>query len=316
MSGIHAFYCIGQNVDGRDKLGHDNFDGLHLSDLIEKAPAKINLTLRVLGRREDGYHDLESLVAFAGFADRLELEPDAPASLQISGPFASACGQPSDNLVMAALAALERRFGPLKAGRFLLEKNIPVAAGLGGGSADAGAALRLLARVNGIALDDPRLASAALETGADVPVCVDPQPRIMHGVGDVLSEPLVVPRLAAILANPGVPLPTRAVFARFAGGSGKSADKFIKQVPGRHDALIAFLTERGNDLTQAAIACSPAVTDVLMALRALPAVRLVRMAGSGPTCFALFASQGEADAAAHRLQAERKDWWVRATPIG
>src|SRR5581483_6967498 len=278
--------------------------------------AKINLTLRVLRRREDGYHELESLVAFAGLADRLELEPGSIASLEVAGPFAVGSGPAADNLVMKALAALERRVGPLQSGRFLLQKNIPTAAGLGGGSADAAAALRLLARHNGISPADERVASAALDTGADVPVCLDPRPRIMRGIGELLSEPLTLPRLAAVLANPGVPLPTRQVFAKFAAAGGKGGDKFLQHVPRRHDGLIAFLHEHGNDLTQAAIACLPAVGEIMTALRALPAVRFVRMAGSGPTCFALFASQGEADAAAERLQAERKDRWVRATPIG
>jgi 4-diphosphocytidyl-2-C-methyl-D-erythritol kinase len=285
-----------------------------VSELFEKAPAKINLTLRVLGRRDDGYHELESLVAFAGLADKLTLEPGESASLEITGRFAAASGTAEGNLVLKAVSALRQRVGPVRSGRFLLEKNIPVAAGLGGGSADAGAALRLLAGVNDLALDDPRLAAAAVAVGADVPVCLDPRPRIMRGLGDLLSEPLKLPRLAAVFANPGVPLPTRDVFDKFAGADGSK--KYINYVPSRHEAMLMFLAEHENDLTHAAIACAPVVAEVMIALRALPAVRLVRMAGSGPTCFALFASQGEADAAAERLQFENKDWWVCATPIG
>ena len=285
-----------------------------MGELTEKAPAKINLTLRVLRRRDDGYHELESLVAFASVADALDLEPGPQTALDVAGPFAAACGEAGDNLVIKVTAALRARVDGLKGGRFHLMKNIPVAAGLGGGSADAGAALRLLARLNGLALVDPRLASAALAAGADVPVCLDPRPRIMRGVGELLSEPIVLPQLAAVLANPGVPLPTRNVFAKFAGGEGSK--NYIKLVPGRHDLLLGFLHEHGNDLTPAAIACSAVVGEVLVALRALPAVRFTRMAGSGPTCFALFASAGEAAAAARRLQAERKDWWVRAATIG
>ena len=285
-----------------------------MSELFEKAPAKINLTLRVLGRRDDGYHELESLVAFAGLADKLTLEPGEGASLEITGRFAAASGAAEGNLVLKAVSALRQRVGPVRSGRFVLEKNIPVAAGLGGGSADAGAALRLLAGVNNLALDDPRLAAAAVAVGADVPVCLDPRPRIMRGLGDLLSEPLKLPRLAAVFANPGVPLPTRDVFDKFAGADGSK--KYINYVPSRHEAMLMFLAEHENDLTHAAIACAPVVAEVMIALRALPAVRLVRMAGSGPTCFALFASQGEADAAAERLQFENKDWWVCATPIG
>jgi 4-diphosphocytidyl-2-C-methyl-D-erythritol kinase len=282
--------------------------------LVEQAPAKINLTLRVLGRREDGYHELESLVVFADLADTLSLQPGAATALDIAGPFAAACGPVTGNLVLKAVEALRERVRGLKAGRFLLEKNLPVAAGIGGGSADAGAALRLLARANGLALDDARLASAALAVGADVPVCLESRPRIMRGVGDLLSAPLAVPAMPALLVNPQVPLATRDVFARFSGAPGSK--KYLSRVPSRFDAMIAFLGENGNDLTQAAIACVPVIADVLIALRALPAVRLARMSGSGATCFALFASVGEAAAAARRLQAGRKDWWVCAATLG
>ncbi len=282
--------------------------------LVEKACAKINLTLRVLGRREDGYHELESLVAFADFADKLDLEPGQPENLNISGPFAAACGTRADNLVLKALAALRERVGGLKSGRFLLDKRIPVAAGIGGGSADAGAALRLLARANDLALDDPRLASAALAVGADVPVCLESRPRVMRGVGDLLSAPVTMPTLPALLVNPSVPLATRDVFAAFAGSEGSKTQVGIP--PRARDAAIDFLSRYGNDLTQGAVRCAPVITEVLMTLRALPGLRLARMSGSGPTCFALFRSPGEATAAARRLQAERKDWWVHATTIG
>ncbi|MGB9321531.1 MAG: 4-(cytidine 5'-diphospho)-2-C-methyl-D-erythritol kinase, partial [Pseudolabrys sp.] len=147
--------------------------------LLEKAPAKINLTLRVLGRRADGYHEIESLVAFADFGDMLTLRTDAEEGLEITGPFGGKSGPITDNLVLKAVAAGRERVAGLQAGRFLLEKNIPVAAGLGGGSADAAAALRLVARVNAVSLDDPILALAARATGADVPVCLHPRARIM-----------------------------------------------------------------------------------------------------------------------------------------
>ena len=281
--------------------------------LVEQAPAKINLTLRVLGRRADGYHELESLVAFAEFADTLGLQPDEATALDISGPFARPSGPVSDNLVLKAVAALRQQLPGLTAGRFRLEKNIPVAAGIGGGSADAAAALRLLARANRIALDDSRLSAAALRVGADVPVCLDPRPRIMRGIGDRLSAALDLPLLPAVLVNPGLPLATRDVFAKFAG---VQANTEIAEVPRQPDALIEFLEAHGNDLTPGAIACLPVIADVLMALRALPGVRLARMSGSGPTCFALFGSPGEASAAAQRLKAERTDWWVHCTTIG
>jgi 4-diphosphocytidyl-2-C-methyl-D-erythritol kinase len=281
--------------------------------LLEKAPAKINLTLRVLGRRADGYHELESLVAFADLADTLSLEPGVEDGLQTIGPFAAKSGPVADNLVLKACAALGERSTGLKSGRFLLEKNIPVAAGLGGGSADAAAALRLLARINGIAPDDLRLIAAARIVGADVPVCLDPRPRIMRGVGDLISPPIELPALAAVLVNPGVPLATREVFGKFAGVQGA---KNLANVPREFDALIGFLKLHDNDLTLPARACAPVIAEVLAVLDVVPGVRLARMSGSGPTCFALFVSKGEAAAAARRLASEHKDWWVYPTTIG
>jgi 4-diphosphocytidyl-2-C-methyl-D-erythritol kinase len=282
--------------------------------LVEKAPAKINLTLRVLGRRADGYHRLESLVAFADLADTLSLQPGGDAALEISGPFAAACGAVAGNLVLKALAALRERVAGLKAGRFLLEKNIPVAAGLGGGSADAAAALRLLANANGLAPGDTRLVAAAPMIGADVPVCLYPHARIMRGVGDELSAALDLPSLAALLVNPGVTLATRDVFAGYAADHGGKIP--LADVPRERAALIEWLGERGNDLTASAVACVPVIADVLKALSVLPGARLVRMSGSGSTCFALFASADEAAAAAQQLKVEREDWWVCPTTLG
>jgi len=281
--------------------------------LTDKARAKINLTLRVVGRRADGYHELESLVAFAGLADTLTLEPGPQLSLEMTGRNADMCGPAADNLVLKAAARLRERVGALQAGRFVLEKNLPVAAGIGGGSADAAAALRLLARANNIALDDGRLATAALATGADVPVCLQQRGRIMRGVGELLSAPISLPPLPAVLVNPGVALATRDVFTAFAAGKG--SEKPLGAVPTTYDALIGFLGQHGNDLTQAAIKCNAVVAQVLDALAAQPGARLARMSGSGATCFALFGASGEAGAAAQRLKAENKAWWVAATTL-
>lgn len=282
--------------------------------LLELACAKINLTLHVLGRRADGYHALESLVAFAALGDTLALQPAPATALDITGPYAAACGPSADNLVLKAAAVLSQHIGGLKAGHFQLEKTLPVAAGIGGGSADAGAALRLLARANGLARDDARLAAAALAVGADVPVCLESRPRVMRGIGELLSAPLAMPPLPALLVNPGVPLATRDVFAAFTGGANGETD--LSTVPGERDALIDYLSRYDNDLTPAAIVCAPVVAEVLAAVRALPGSRLARMSGSGPTCFALFSTQAEAAAGARRLAAERKDWWVQATTLG
>ena len=280
--------------------------------LVEKAYAKINLTLRVLGRRPDGYHELESLVAFADLADTLTLNPGGEDALDISGPFAGACGPVEDNLVLKALAALRTRTAGLKAGCFVLAKNIPVAAGIGGGSADAAAALRLLARANGLPLDDARLAAAALAAGADVPVCLASRARIMRGVGEELLAPLDLPKLPALLVNPGVPLATRDVFTRLADNFSKASSA---AVPRDAAALLEWLAAHGNDLTEPAIACVPVITEVLSALSALPGARLARVSGSGPTCFALFASPADAAAAGRALQAGHKDWWIQPATL-
>jgi 4-diphosphocytidyl-2-C-methyl-D-erythritol kinase len=323
VPGIHAFLkSLQSDVDGRDKPGHDEhhvrFDqGISrvTAPLTEIAYAKINLTLRVVGRRADGYHDLESLVVFADLADRLTLQPGPISSLDVAGPFARASGDPSDNLVLKAQRLLAESIGGLKGGCFLLDKQIPVAAGIGGGSADAAAALRLLARLNVVAADDARLMLAALRAGADVPVCLSSSPCIMTGVGERLSPPLDLPPLHAVLVNPRVPLATRDVFAAYAGRSAASTP-LPHEVPRDPSALIAFLRANGNDLTDAAIQRAPVVAEVLDALRMAPGALLARMSGSGSTCFGLFAAASEAQAAAARLAATHNEWWVTPAVFG
>ncbi len=277
--------------------------------LAEQALVKINLTLRVLGRRADGYHTLESLVAFADFGDRLTLEPGGDAFLTVSGPFAAASGAIADNLVLKAAVALASRVRGLRAGRFLLEKNIPVAAGLGGGSSDAAAALRLLAVENGLAFTDLRLHAAAQGVGADVPICLDMRPKVMRGIGEELSPPLPLPRLHAVLVNPGVAIATREVFAAFdVGHAGRAS---IDDVPRDYEPFIAWLAARGNDLTEPACRLAPVIRDVLAALSSQIGCRLARMSGSGATCFGLFDSIDKAENAARALRAAQLNWWVR-----
>jgi 4-diphosphocytidyl-2-C-methyl-D-erythritol kinase len=291
---------------------------------VERAPAKINLTLRVLARRPDGYHEIESLVAFAGIADQLSFTPGRSLVLEVGGPMAAKCGNVADNLVLKAAHALCERAASLRVGRFLLSKRLPVAAGLGGGSSDAAAALRLLALANGVALDDPRVTDAARATGADVPVCLDPRPRVMRGIGEVLSPPLELPRLAAILVNPGVMVATRDVFsavdlrgqsASRAGLPNEPRGTFLGWGNG-FAALVAGLARLPNDLEQPAIAVAPVVADVLRALSALPGCRLARMSGSGASCFGLFANSREASLAARSLRGTNPTWWIRATTLG
>ena len=288
------------------------------SALIEEAPAKVNLTLAIHGRRADGYHELESLVVFARCGDRLSLLPGEPSGLSVSGPFAQAVGPTSDNLVLKAACALARQVSGLELGSFVLVKHLPVAAGVGGGSADAAAALRLLARANALDLADLRLADAAKATGADVPICIDPRPRTMRGIGEKLSDPLPLPRLAAVLVNPGVPVATRDVFGALAAPrlSTPNATRRQAQVPLRREELLAFLRAHGNDLEAPAITVAPVIAEVLARLRATSGCELARMSGSGGTCFGVFASEIVGMAAARAISATNPPWWVCSTVLG
>ena len=288
------------------------------SSLVENAPAKVNLTLRVLGRRADGYHEIESLVAFADCGDRLSFAPGGELALAVGGPRAAQAGEAADNLVLKAARALRARIPGVALGAFQLDKNLPVAAGLGGGSADAAAALRLIARANAVARDDPRLTEAARATGADVPVCLDPRPRLMRGIGEQLSEPLVLPPLAALLVNPSAALATKRVFAGWTPAATPAVpfDLAALAKAATGDQLLQCLKTQPNDLEASAIALVPAIADVLAALRALNGCRLARMSGSGATCFGLFASAAAAQSAAQTLTNKYPHWWVRACALG
>jgi 4-diphosphocytidyl-2-C-methyl-D-erythritol kinase len=287
----------------------------------ERAPAKINLTLRVVGRRADGYHDIESLVVFAGVGDTLTFAPARALALSVDGPTAAASGTIGDNLVFKAARALAERVEDLRLGRFALTKRLPVAAGVGGGSSDAAAALRLLARANRIALDDARLMEAAGVTGADVPVCLDPRPRMMRGIGEVLSGPLALPKLPAVLVNPRVAVPTKDVFMALrdhlnARRGATTGIAFETRARWKMNDLVDALAGEPNDLEAPAVAIAPVIAQVLADLNALKGCRLARMSGSGATCFGLFGTAPAAAAAARALRAKHPDWWVRATKLG
>ncbi len=279
---------------------------------VFRAPAKVNLTLHILGRREDGYHELDSLVAFACVGDRLGFVSDAPLGLDVLGPTALSAGPEGDNLVLKAAQALAERVIGLRLGRFLLWKQLPVAAGLGGGSSDAAAALRALAAHNGLALDDPRLAAAARATGADVPVCLDPRARRMGGIGELLSAPLGLKPLPAVLVNPRAASPTPAVFAGMGLAKGQSSGLAAFANPLDGDA-VAGLAKGRNDMQASAERLTPAIAETLALLGEAGEARLVRMSGSGATCFALYADRHAAARAAAWLRQRRPQWWVRAT---
>lgn len=286
--------------------------------LIDSAPAKVNLTLRVLGRRSDGYHEIESLVAFAEFGDRLSFSPGEDLTLEVNGPTAPKAGETDDNLVLKAAREMATRRNGLKLGAFRLNKHLPVAAGLGGGSADAAAALRLIARANGLTRADPQLYAAARATGADVPVCLDARPRIMRGIGDILSEPLTLPALPALLVNPGIAVATKEVFAGCMSAplSSSAADLAAIANLSTREKVVGFLLAQSNDLERSARALAPAIADVLSALRSLPGCVLARMSGSGATCFGLFNTTSAAFEAGRVLSSGHPNWWVQATTLG
>jgi len=286
--------------------------------LTDIGRAKVNLTLRVVGRRVDGYHDLESVVAFADCADSLTLTPGSELRLETTGPMAQACGEIAENLVLKAASLLAERVPDMKVGTFVLDKVLPVAAGIGGGSADAAAALRLLARLNGLAADDARLIEVALETGADVPVCLASRACDMTGIGEGLL-PLNLPRMPAVLVNPSVAVATRDVFSALGLRSGEllvGATDVIESPAWPEDGTsitdwVAELALVANDLEAPAIRIQPAIGEVLDVLGGSGAL-LARMSGSGATCFAIYAEAALAQRAAETILRAHPEWWVHA----
>jgi len=287
--------------------------------LVDDGRAKVNLTLRVVGRRVDGYHDLESVVAFADCADRLSLTAGPELLLATTGPMAQACGEPADNLVLKATRLLGQRVPGLKVGSFTLEKVLPVAAGIGGGSADAAAALRLLAQANGLSTDDSRLIEVARLTGADVPVCLASRACIMTGVGETLL-PLTLPKLPCVLVNPRVPVATRDVFEALGLRNGEllvGATDVFQAVAWPEEGAsveewVEALAAGTNDLEAPATRIEPVIGEVISALNATNGAWLARMSGSGATCYAIYENTAEAKRAAQKIQLDHPQWWVHA----
>ncbi|MFZ5609254.1 MAG: 4-(cytidine 5'-diphospho)-2-C-methyl-D-erythritol kinase [Pseudomonadota bacterium] len=283
--------------------------------LQEAAPAKINLYLEVLGRRPDGYHDLDSLVVFADVGERLEAARAGDMALAVTGPMAAGLAHEADNLVLRAAHAL-RALSPANPGaRLVLDKRMPVASGIGGGSADAAAALRLLNRLWALALDEASLCRLGARLGADVPACVRARPTRFQGTGAILAEAPALPAgLGLVLANPKVAVATREVFAGVAPRGGKALD-----LPARFKDfadLRDFLSMRGNDLTAPAARLAPAIAQCLAALKAAAPEGATRMSGSGATCFALVGSVARAKGIAAQIAATHPDWWLWAGPLG
>jgi 4-diphosphocytidyl-2-C-methyl-D-erythritol kinase len=275
------------------------------------APAKINLYLHVLGRRADGYHLLDSLIAFADIGDALNAAPADALTLTIGGPEAVAiAGLGDDNLVLRAARLLSAHAGIHKGAALYLDKRLPAAGGIGGGSSDAAAALRALSHLWGGPLDDDGLMALALELGADVPACLAARPVWVGGIGEQIEPAASLPSAGIVLANPRRPLPTADVFRRRSGPF--SAPGRFARVPADAAGLAAVLAERRNDLTEAAVGLAPEIAVVLDRLAVLPGALLSRMSGSGATCFALFADRATALIAGQALAAAEPEWWTAA----
>ncbi len=286
-----------------------------------RARAKINLTLRVAGRRADGYHELASLVAFAqDAADDLKLAVGAPCDVSVEGPFGDTIA--GENLIATALAKLTDLYPSLKLGAVHLVKRLPVAAGIGGGSADAAALLRCVRAANPDADEAVDWLSLAASLGADVPSCFANRATFMTGIGDELNEIAPLPPLAVVLVNPMVSVPpdkTAQVFGRLnAPVLRRDRKRTPVLFPGPFPdqaQLVDFISQTGNDLQAAATAVVPEIPSVLHALRELRGCRLAAMSGGGPTCFALFDDMVSARAGAGVLQDQRPDWWVVASEL-
>ena len=275
------------------------------------APAKVNLYLHVLGRRADGYHRLDSLVAFADIGDRVTARPAEGLTLAVGGPEAAAiAGLGEDNLVMRAARLLMARAGIAAGAALHLDKHLPAAGGIGGGSSDAAATLRALAMLWQVPLDEPALMELAVQLGADVPACLAGRPVWVGGIGEEIIPAGVLPEAGIVLANPRCPLPTAAVFQRCRGPY-RTAGRF-DPVPSDAAGLAAVLASRHNDLTEPARQLVPEIAAVLDRLAALPGALLVRMSGSGATCFALFADRAAARAAGETIARAEPSWWSAA----
>ncbi|MDB5413915.1 MAG: 4-(cytidine 5-diphospho)-2-C-methyl-D-erythritol kinase [Rubritepida sp.] len=272
---------------------------------IETALAKVNLYLHVTGRRADGFHLLDSLAVFGPATDTLSATRSDDLTLSLDGPFGATLSAEPDNLVLRAARALAAATGHEAGAALRLTKRLPVASGIGGGSADAAAALRLLNRLWNTGLNETSLAAIAAPLGADIPVCVASRPARMQGVGEIILAAPSLPECGLLLVNPGVPLATPAVFRARQGGFSPAAELPASWPDAK--AMAADLRLLGNDLEAPALALCPVIAKVLAALSAQPGCLLARMSGSGATCFGVFASAAAAETAALAMP---REWWA------
>ena len=276
------------------------------------APAKINLFLHIGERRPDGFHDLQSLIGFTEAGDQLDISPSAELSLAVVGPFARALPASDDNLVLKAARALRQKSRRTGGAAMVLTKNLPVASGIGGGSADAAAALRGLDMLWGLNSPHEQLLKLAAELGSDVPVCLLSKTCWVEGRGEILSQLRPLPRMPAVLVNPGVAVSTPAVFGQLNVRSGTGRSRPAKALESLWD-VISYLGDAENDLEAPACELAPVIQEVLNAFDHEPGCALAAMSGSGGTCFALFHDPDFARGAASRIAQDHPEWWVSLT---
>jgi 4-diphosphocytidyl-2-C-methyl-D-erythritol kinase len=286
------------------------------AELLEAAPAKINLALHVTARRSDGYHELESLVVFADVSDELDAVAAPADHLRISGPFAAGLHDGDGNLVRRAVAAFRARWpGAVATGVAMhLRKNLPVSAGLGGGSADAAAALRLMVDLSTIDIPTPELMLLAASLGADVPVCLASRPALISGVGERVRLLPECPPLHIVLVNPLVAVPTADVFRRLTEHQNPPLPALPEGLD-RASMLALWLVETRNDLEAPAIAIAPVIAELIAGMAGVSGCTLARMSGSGATVFGLFGSSTQAHQAAHDLRRKWPAYWIAAAPL-
>lgn len=283
-----------------------------MATLTAIAPAKLNLALHITGKRLDGYHLLESLVAFTDMGDALSVTSADSLSLEVTGPFTASCGAVEQNLVMQAARLLQEKLGVREGASITLDKQIPVGAGLGGGSSDAATVCRLLCRLWGHIVPDPGLAQWLLALGADMPMCVAAKPLIARGIGEDITLLPHLPGLHAVLCWPGIVLDTKRVYEAYRQETAKAVLTFDTEDAER---LLTSLAPTRNMLQRAAVSVAPEVAEALLTLETLPQRPFVRMSGSGACCVAYFVEAQAASAVAEHVASRYPGWWVRQAAV-
>lgn len=288
-----------------------------MSRVQEFAPAKINLSLKILGKRKDGYHELQTLVTFADVGDILSFDATATFGLHIDGPFAKGLSSESDNLIAKASHAFQSAYPESETGQFTLTKNLPIASGIGGGSADAAAALRCLARANNM-LDNPtpELEKIAARLGADVPMCLHAKTLFATGIGEEIHEAGETQKIPAVLVNPNNEISTAQIFKSLAMSV---SDTKIENHPPRFstaEEFIDFVADARNDLQAPAAKLEPSITQMLTSLSKQKGCWATRMSGSGATCFGLFETTEQSQRASEEISKANPGWWVKQTTLG